>query len=84
VASPALISPPHPAAPDPDTLGGLAAAALDVSIDGVEVAALRAAATRHRPLRRRRRPRRPRAADLHQRAALQRLVEVMINPTTAQ
>jgi transcriptional regulator with XRE-family HTH domain len=70
--------------PDPDTLRGLAAA-LDVSIDRVVVAALRSAGV----------PVTDRFAtgDVlegldrltpHQRAAVQRLVEVMIHPTTPQ
>jgi transcriptional regulator with XRE-family HTH domain len=67
--------------PDPDTLRGLAAA-LDVSIDRVAVAALRSAGV---PV-----TDRFAAGDVlegldqltpHQRAAIQRLVEVMINPT---
>jgi transcriptional regulator with XRE-family HTH domain len=67
--------------PDPGTLRGLAAA-LDVSIDRVAVAALRSAGI---PV-----TDRFAAGDVlegldrlspHQRAAIQRLVEVMINPT---
>jgi transcriptional regulator with XRE-family HTH domain len=75
---------PIRAVPDPGTLRGLAAA-LDVSIDRVAVAALRSAGI---PV-----TDRFAAGDVlegfdrltpNQRAAIERLVEVMINPTAPQ